>query len=206
MKMKFESKCSKIYSLSMKNLGWPLTKYWFTDVNQFQKLKNITDKKVFLSKFHDLLMEVDKIENQINFELTFSIFFHHNSKKTSHLVRPNNFQSDNIFKSPLFIKSKGWLWKFLVFIILKSKGYPFTKNPLFLIILIKIHQYPWNFIPEKSINFNETFWKMWKIYSKFFMDFSFPFFIIFLEKITKKKNQRKINSKFSFQFSFGIFL
>ena len=141
-----------------------------------------------------------KSENQINFQQTFSIFFHHNSKKTSHLVRPNIFQSDNIFKCPLFIKSKGWLWKVFVFQIFQSKGYPFTKNQLFLIILIKIHQYPWNFISEKNDDFQRNFSENLMILSKFSMDFSFPFFMIFLEKMTKKYifkkiKKIKINSK-----------
>ena len=144
-------------------------------------------------------MKLDKIEIQINFELTFSIFFHHNSKKTSHLVRPNIFQSDNIFKSPPFIKSKGWLWKLLVFQIVESKGYPFTKNPLFLIILIKIHQYPWNFIFEKIHDFQRKLLENHKILSKFLMDFSFHFFMIFFEKMTKKYNFKKIKKSKSIQ-------
>ena len=140
-----------------------------------------------------------KSENQKNFQHTFSIFFHHNSKKTSHLVRPNNFQSDNIFKCPLFIKSKGWLWKVFVFQIFQSKGYPFTKNQLFLIILIKIHQYLWNFISEKNDDFQRNFSENLMILSKFSMDFSFPFFMIFLEKMTKKYIFKKIKKSKSIQ-------
>ena len=151
-------------------------------------------------------MKLDEVEIQINFEWTFSIFFHHNSKKTSHLVRPNNFQSDNIFKCPLFIKSKGWLWKVFVFQIFQSKGYPFTKNQLFLIILIKIHQYPWNFISEKNDDFQRNFSENLMILSKFSMDLSFPFFMIFLEKMIKKYNFKKFKKSKSIQkpWKFGV--
>ena len=40
------------------NIGWPLTKYQFTEVNQFKKLKNITDKKVFPLEIQWFLDEI----------------------------------------------------------------------------------------------------------------------------------------------------
>ena len=68
----------------------------------------------------------------------------------------------------------------LVFEFVQSKGYPFTKNPYFLIILIKIHQYPWDFILEKIHDFHRNFLEIVKIL-KIFFHFSFPLFLIFLD-------------------------
>ena len=193
--MKFELKYSKIYSLSIKNIGWPLSKYWFTKVNQFQSWKTLPTKSFSFGNSTISWWKWIKIENQINFESTFPIFFHHNSQKTGHLVRPNNLECDNIFKSPLFIKFKRWLWKLFVLQIFQSKGYPFTKNPLFLIILIKIHQYPWYFISVKNMIFNEIS----NFFPNFTWIFSFPFFMIFLEKMIKKYNFKKFKKSKSIQ-------
>ena len=115
-----------------------------------------------------------------NFELTFPVFFYHNFKEMYHLVRVIDLKSLQILKSPLFIRFMGWLWKILVFEFVQSKGYPFTKNPSFLIILIKIRQYPWDFILEKIHDFHRNFLEIVKIL-KIFFHFSFPLFLIFLD-------------------------
>ena len=161
----------------MKNFQINFRKHWFTDVKPISKNR---DKKSFLLKFKDFMMEMKRHWIPKNFELTFPVFFHHNFKEIYHLVRVTDLKSLQFLKSPLFIRFKGWLWKFLVFEFVRSKGYPFTKNPSFLIILIKIRQYPWDFILEKIHDFQRNFEEIVKIL-KIFFDFSFPLFMIFLD-------------------------
>ena len=131
------------------------------------------NSKILCWKWKDI--EFLKILNSF-----FPVFFHHNFKEIYHLVRGIDLKSLQFFKFPLFITFKGWLWKILVFEFVQSKGYPFTKNPSFLIILIKIRQYPWDFILEKIHDFQRNFEEIVKIL-KIFFDFSFPLFMIFLD-------------------------
>ena len=138
----------------MTNFQINLRKHWFTNVKPISKNR---DKKFFHLKFKDFIMEIKGDWIPENFELTFPVFFHHNLKEMYHLVRVIVLKSLQFLKSVLFIKFKGWLWKILVFEFVQSKGYPFTKNPFFLIILIKISQYPWDFILEKIDDFQRNF-------------------------------------------------
>ena len=153
-KRKLDRKYWKIDRFSMKNFQINFRKHWFTDVKPISKNR---DKKSFLLKFKDFMMEMKRHWIPKNFELTFPVFFHHNLKEIYHLVRVTDLKSLQFLKSPLFIRFKGWLWKMLVFEFVRSKGYPFTKNPSFLIILIKIRQYPWDFILEKIHDFQRNF-------------------------------------------------
>ena len=153
-KRKLDRKYWKINQFSMKNFQINFRKHWFTDVKPISKNR---DKKSFPSKFKDFVMEMKRHWIPKNFEFTFFVFFHHNVKEIYHLVRVTNLKSLQFLKSPLFIRFKGWLWKMLVFEFVRSKGYPFTKNRYFLIILIKIRQYPWDFILEKIHDFQRNF-------------------------------------------------
>ena len=145
----------------MKNFQINLRKSWFTNVKPISKDR---DKKSFLFKFKDFIMGIKGYWIPKDFELAFSDFFHHNLKEMYHLVRIIVLKSSQFLNFSLFIKFKGWLWKILVFEFVQSKGYPFTKNPSFLIILIKIRQYPWDFILEKIHDFHRNFHKLfpWK--------------------------------------------
>ena len=153
-KRKLDGKYWKINRFSMKKFQINFRKHWFNDVKPISKNR---DKKSFLLKFKDFMMEMKKHWIPKNFELTFFVFFHHNFKEIYHLVRGIDLKSLQFLKFPLFITFKGWLWKILVFEFVQSKGYPFTKNPSFLIILIKIRQYPWDFILEKIHDFQRNF-------------------------------------------------
>ena len=69
---------------SMKKFQINLRKHWFTDVKPISKNR---DKKSFLLKFKDFIMEIKGYWIPENFELTFPVFFHHNLKEMYHLVR-----------------------------------------------------------------------------------------------------------------------
>ena len=120
-----------------------------------------------------------------------------------HLVRVIDLKSLQFFKSSLFIKFKGWLWKMLVFEFIQSKGYPFTKNPSFLIILIKIRQYPWDFIFEKIHDFQRIVLEIVKMFPNLYLILSFTFFMIFIQishflNESQRKNRFKRRLKWNF--------
>ena len=82
-------------------------------------------------------------------KITFSKIFHHNLRKTSHLTREVVWGKFIFWVYLLFIQFTLWLWNFMDPFWNESKGYPFTKNQVFLIILILLCLYRRDFEIEK---------------------------------------------------------
>lgn len=139
-----------------------------------------------------------RIKFQYILKLLFLVFFHHNLKEMNHLVRKNGFENDRFLKSSLSIRFNWWLWNILVFEFGQSKGYPFTKIHVFLIILIKKHEYPWDLDFWKIHDFNSLFywesqnsWKSWFGFSFTFQN-DLPWTFSFYLEIWTNKSMKYI--------------
>ena len=87
----------------------------------------------------------------------FSQIFHHNLKETSHLTREIVLEKLIFWLLVLFIQFILWLWKLFDPFCNESKGYPFTKIDVFLIILMFLGVYLRKFEFEKMTFFQWKF-------------------------------------------------